>query len=85
MTSDFIVSPFRKVEGGKVQQKIEFLTADQEDDKIVAQANAVIDTKGNFTASAVKARSKGDFPILGPKELDYMDVSPSQIVVRRLP
>jgi DNA-directed RNA polymerase subunit beta len=75
----FIETPYRKTEKGKVSDNIEYLSADDEDRHIIAQANAPLDEKGKFVLKRVKARSKGDFPVVLPNEVDYMDVSPSQI------
>jgi DNA-directed RNA polymerase subunit beta len=55
------------------------LTAEDEDSKVIAQANAKVDEKGNFLTPAVKARLEGDFPIITPGELSLMDVAPNQI------
>ncbi len=76
----FLESPYRKVEKGRVTEKIEYLTADIEDKYVIAQANARIDKKGNFLDETVSCRSKGDFPKKLPNEIDYMDVSPRQLV-----
>ncbi|MBO8129890.1 MAG: DNA-directed RNA polymerase subunit beta [Candidatus Marinimicrobia bacterium] len=80
----FIETPYRKVfiENGKarVTNEIEYLSADDEDRELIAQANAPVDEKGYFKASRVRARIKGEFPIVDPKEVKYMDVSPQQIV-----
>ncbi|MDX1741494.1 MAG: DNA-directed RNA polymerase subunit beta, partial [Rhodothermales bacterium] len=76
----FIETPYRVVEKGKVTNKIEFLTAEQEDNAIIAQANAPIDKNGKFVNKYVKCRFKGDFPIVPPKEVQYADVAPNQIV-----
>jgi DNA-directed RNA polymerase subunit beta len=76
----FIETPYRKVVNGRVQQNIEFLTASDEENKTIAQANETIDKKGNYLNELVKARKKGDFPVAAPDEIDYMDVSPAQIV-----
>ncbi len=76
----FIETPYRKVAKGKVQESIEFLTAGDEDNRTIAQANESIDKKGHFFNEFVKARNKGDFPVVVPEEVDYMDVSPAQIV-----
>ena len=59
--------------------KIQYLTAEEEEDKTIAQANAKVDSKGNFLNNRIKARQMGDFPVLEPAELDYMDVAPNQI------
>lgn len=79
----FIETPYRKVEEGNVKNSVEdivYLTAEEEDTHNIAQANAVIDEQGNFENDKVKARFEGDFPVLEPKELSYMDVAPNQIV-----
>ncbi|MDZ7288823.1 MAG: DNA-directed RNA polymerase subunit beta [candidate division KSB1 bacterium] len=76
----FIESPYRKVVNGRVLNEIEYLSADDEDQYIIAQANAPIDAKGNFVSDRVKARIKGEFPVVQPSEVNYMDVSPNQIV-----
>ncbi|MFQ5602841.1 MAG: DNA-directed RNA polymerase subunit beta [bacterium] len=76
----FIETPYRKVTKGKVADKIEYLSADDEDQYVIAQANAPLDKKGKFVRERVKARHKGDFPLSPPSEVDFMDVSPSQIV-----
>lgn len=76
----FIETPYRKVKGGKVSSEIEFLTAEKEDNFTIAQANAELDEKGKFASDRVKARYQGDFPVVKPEEVHYMDVAPSQIV-----
>jgi DNA-directed RNA polymerase subunit beta len=76
----FIETPYRKVRGGKPTMDIEYLSATEEDVHTIAQVNAPLDDKGNFVRDKVKARFKGDFPVVGPAELEYMDVAPSQIV-----
>jgi len=76
----FIETPYRKVEKGVVSHKIEYLSATEEDSFTIAQVNAPIDQKGNFKNDRVKARFKGDFPVVAPEELDYMDVATNQIV-----
>jgi DNA-directed RNA polymerase subunit beta len=76
----FIETPYRKVENGKVTNRIEYLTADIEDKYIVAQANAKVDKDGHFTDEKVACRFKGDFPLVQPSKIDYMDVSPKQLV-----
>ena len=77
----FIETPYRVVREGKVavDQPVVYLSAEDEDDKTIAQANAQYDDKGNFIDPKVKARYEGDFPIIEPELLDYMDVSPNQI------
>ncbi len=76
----FIETPYRKVSAGKASKNIEYLSATEEDVHTIAQVNAPLDEKGNFLRDKVKARFKGDFPVVQPNELDYMDVAPSQIV-----
>ncbi|MBR9917103.1 DNA-directed RNA polymerase subunit beta [bacterium] len=78
----FIETPYRKVENGKVliDSDVHYLSAEEEDEKIIAQANAPFDKKGNFTNELVKARFEGDFPIEPKEKIDYMDVAPNQIV-----
>jgi len=76
----FIETPYRKVVKGKVSEKIDYLTADAEEKYIVAQANAPINDKGVFQTEQVTCRRKGDFIDVPPVEVDYMDVSPKQLV-----
>jgi len=76
----FIESPYRKVNNGRVMSDIEYLSADDEDRYVIAQANAPIDNKGRYESDRVKARIKGEFPVVHPDEVHYMDVSPNQIV-----
>jgi DNA-directed RNA polymerase subunit beta len=76
----FIETPYRKVDLGKVTSKIEYLSADIEDKYIVAQANAALDSDGKLAEDAVLCRFKGDFPRADRKKVDYMDVSPRQLV-----
>lgn len=76
----FLESPYRKVEKGRVTDAIEYLTADMEDKYVIAQANAVVDEKGRFVNETVSCRFRGDFPKKKPEDIDYMDVSPRQLV-----
>ena len=76
----FIETPYRVVENSKVTRKIRFLSAEEEDNAVIAQANAPIDGKGNFVNDYVKCRHRGDFPIKPPDNVEYMDVAPNQIV-----
>jgi DNA-directed RNA polymerase subunit beta len=76
----FIETPYRKVKNGKVSDEIEFLNAEQEDQYTIAQANAVLDNRGHFAGDRVKARYQGDFPVVKPDDIQYMDVAPNQIV-----
>ncbi len=76
----FIEAPYRKVVDGRVSRKVEYLTADIDQDKYIAQANAPLDDHGQFTVKAVACRYKTDFPRMSPEKVDYMDVSPKQVV-----
>jgi len=76
----FIETPYRKVVNSIVTNEIEYLSADEEDNYIIAQANAPITEDGKFINDKVKARYKGDFPIVSPEDVQYMDVAPNQIV-----
>ncbi len=76
----FLETPYRKVEKGRVTSHLDYLTADREETFIIAQANAVVDEKGHFTAAKVSCRRKGDFIDTDPATVDYMDVSPKQLV-----
>ncbi len=76
----FLESPYRKVTGGKVSTQVEYLSADQEDEFTIAQANAPITEQGDFVRERVKCRHKGEFPVIIPEEVHYMDVAPAQIV-----
>jgi DNA-directed RNA polymerase subunit beta len=76
----FIETPYRKVEKGRVTGQIEYLTADRDEQFIIAQANAQIDDKGRFLTDTVTCRSKGDFVDVEPDRINYMDVSPKQLV-----
>ncbi len=77
----FIETPYHKVENGKVNlKKAEFLSAEEEDELKIAQANAELNDKGEFVEDKVKSRQTGDFPILEKDEVEYMDVAPNQIV-----
>ncbi len=84
----FIETPYRIVEkvekGGKVQtrvtKKIRYLSALEEGDKVIAQANAPLDSKGRFVGEMIEARKGGEFIIAYPSQVDYMDVSPNQLV-----
>lgn len=76
----FIESPYRRVLDGKVTETVDYLTADEEEKYIIAQANAAIDEKGRFKSDKVSVRSKGDFLEVPRERVDYMDVSPKQLV-----
>ncbi|MCL4132207.1 UNVERIFIED_CONTAM: hypothetical protein GTU68_020184 [Idotea baltica] len=79
----FLETPYREVKSGKVnlsKTAVHYLSAEEEDDKVIGQANAPIDDKGIFMNPKVKGRYQGEFPILEPNELQYIDVAPNQIV-----
>lgn len=78
----FIETPYRKVEEGKVDtnSSVTYLTAEEEDNHYIAQSDAEIDAKGNFKDDKIKARFEGDFPVIEPEKISYMDVAPNQIV-----
>jgi DNA-directed RNA polymerase subunit beta len=78
----FIETPYWTIREGKAQVEtpVIYLTAEEEDTHYIAQANATIDNKGNFLTDRVKARFEGDFPVIEPTQLTYMDVAPNQIV-----
>ncbi|MBI4490775.1 MAG: DNA-directed RNA polymerase subunit beta [Deltaproteobacteria bacterium] len=76
----FIETPYREVEDGRVTDRIRYLSALEEEDHVIAQANAPIDSRGAFTADLVSARKGGEFVMARPGEVDFMDVSPNQLV-----
>ena len=76
----FLETPYRRVKDGRVTVDIEFLTADREEQFTVAQANSVLDDKGHFLTDRVVCRCRGDFVDVEPAKVDYMDVSPKQLV-----
>jgi DNA-directed RNA polymerase subunit beta len=76
----FLETPYRKVKDGRVTEDIEFLTADREEQYIVAQANSPIDGRGHFTTERVVCRARGEFVDVEPANVHYMDVSPKQLV-----
>lgn len=76
----FIETPYRKVKKGKVTNEIEYLTADQEENYLIAQASNVIDRVGRFENDRIDARERGEFIESTPDAVHYMDVSPKQLV-----
>ena len=76
----FLETPYRIVNKGKVTDEVVFLTADEEDRYVVAQANAPLTDRNRFAASFVKARNRGEFVLAKPEDIDFMDVSPKQLV-----
>jgi DNA-directed RNA polymerase subunit beta len=77
----FIETPYRTVTNGKVDlaKPVVYLTAEEEDGKIIAQANAPVNEKGEFESNKIKARYEGDFPIAEPNGVHLIDVAPNQI------
>ena len=76
----FVETPYRKVKNGKVTTQIEWLSANEEEESRIAQANAPLDAKGGFKNEFVLCRERGDFPLLTPENIEYMDVAPDQLV-----
>ena len=76
----FVETPYRKVKNGKVTTQIEWLSANEEEESRIAQANAPLDAKGSFKNEFVLCRERGDFPLLTPENIEYMDVAPDQLV-----
>jgi len=76
----FLETPYRKVANGKVTDEVEYLSAIVEGDYVIAQANADLDDKGRFTDEFIPCRHMGEFTLMEPSEVSYMDVSPKQIV-----
>ncbi len=78
----FIETPYRQVENGKVgltKDDVIYLSAEEEEAKIIAQANATLDEQGNFTNPRIKSRYEGDFPLAEKENIDLMDIAPNQI------
>ena len=78
----FIETPYRDVKDGKAvmtNSAVKYLSAEDEDEQVIAQANAIITDKGEFETATVKARLEGEFPVVPPKDLHLMDVAPNQI------
>ncbi|MDR3653318.1 MAG: DNA-directed RNA polymerase subunit beta [Paludibacter sp.] len=78
----FIETPYRRVTDSVVdisENGIEYFTAEEEESLVIAQGNATVNEKGEFTKSKVKSRLGADFPVISPSEVNLMDVSPSQI------
>jgi DNA-directed RNA polymerase subunit beta len=76
----FIETPYRKVQGGVVTDEIVYLTALEEEQYVIAQANAELDEHNRFVQDRVSARTGGEFKMVPPAEVHYMDVSPKQLV-----
>ncbi|MDX2286352.1 MAG: DNA-directed RNA polymerase subunit beta [Bacteroidia bacterium] len=76
----FIETPYRKVSDNRAALEATYLSAEEEDDIVIAQSNAPVDDGGAFLTNRVKARKMGDFPMVDPSDLAFMDVAPNQIV-----
>ena len=76
----FIESPYRRVKDGKVSDEVIYLSAMEEGRYTVAQANAELDAKGRFTSDLVSCRQGGEYVMVKPESIDFMDVSPKQLV-----
>ncbi|OIO39550.1 MAG: DNA-directed RNA polymerase subunit beta, partial [Candidatus Omnitrophica bacterium CG1_02_49_10] len=76
----FVETPYRRVDKGKATRKIEYLSADIEDQYAIAQANAVLTKAGHFKDDLISCRYRGNFPRLASSKIHYMDVSPRQLV-----
>ncbi|MCB2205364.1 DNA-directed RNA polymerase subunit beta [bacterium] len=76
----FIETPYRVVKNGKVTKDTIYLTAEEEDDIVIAQANAPLKDDGTFELDKVKCRLGSEFPVVPPEDVAYMDVAPNQIV-----
>ncbi len=76
----FIEAPYRKVKGGRVTEEIEYLSAVDGEGYVIAQANTPIDSRGKMAVDSVSARVGGEFMLVTAEEVQYMDVSPKQIV-----
>ena len=76
----FLETPYRKVDNGKVGERIDYLSAIEESQFVIAQANAELDPKGGFGDELVSCRYQNEFTLMPRARIDYMDVSPKQIV-----
>ena len=77
----FIETPYMRAKDGKIdKKKVDYLTAEEEDVKMIAQANAIVKDNGDFAEDKVKCRQTGDFPVVEPDKIEFMDVAPNQIV-----
>ncbi|MGM0679043.1 MAG: DNA-directed RNA polymerase subunit beta [Pseudomonadota bacterium] len=76
----FLETPYRRVKNGKVTDEIEFLSAIDEGEFVIAQANAGLDAKGNLSDDLVSCRHQNEFAMSTPDKVDFMDISPKQIV-----
>ncbi|MCZ6918584.1 MAG: DNA-directed RNA polymerase subunit beta [Gemmatimonadetes bacterium] len=76
----FIETPYRRVKNGRVTDAIQWLSASEEEEYAVAQANAPLEADGRFSRDLVLCRKRDDYPLLSPNRIDFMDVAPEQLV-----
>ncbi|MEL6367346.1 MAG: DNA-directed RNA polymerase subunit beta, partial [Pseudomonadota bacterium] len=76
----FLETPYRKVVDGRVTDEIDYLSAIEESQYVIAQANAAVDSKNNFTDDLISVRHRNEFTLAQPEAVNFMDVSPKQIV-----
>src|SRR5262249_24042506 len=76
----FVETPYRRVKDSRVTDETVYLSALEEEEHVIAQANAPLDPKGHFTADLVSARIGGEFTMVAPDKVEFMDVSPNQLV-----
>ena len=76
----FLESPYKKIKNGKVTKEIEYLSAIEEGDFMIAQANATVDAKGMLIDNLVHCRYKNEYTFANPEQVEYMDISPKQMV-----
>jgi DNA-directed RNA polymerase subunit beta len=76
----FVETPYRRVKDGRVTEEIVYLSALEEEEHTIAQANAPLDAKGHFTNDLVSSRIGGEFTMVRPEQIEFMDVSPNQLV-----
>src|SRR6202142_1760141 len=76
----FLETPYRRVSNGKVTDQIDYLSAIEEGQYVIAQANAALNDKGEFTDDLISCRTQNEFTLSAPDKIDFMDVSPKQIV-----
>src|SRR5271166_6281754 len=76
----FLETPYRRVSDGKVTDQIDYLSAIEEGQYVIAQANATLGEKGEFVDDLISCRTQNEFTLSAPDKIDFMDVSPKQIV-----
>lgn len=76
----FLETPYRRIKGGKLTDKIVFLTADEEDRYVIAQSDEPVGANGRFARDRMKARSRTDYPTVTPDKINFMEVCPKQLV-----